>query len=820
MKKWKVSSIVDDQTLVAKIKDEMMKQIARFKLLKAKKSSKLQRSTALSESIGENYLMMKFLQNATKDIENAEEEFLEICLELTEDQCPSSCDITTPIRRIDGCCNNINQRDNGRAPKPFARSLEPAYADGIDGGVPRGGFNPSSLPNPRSVSRAVHRPEQGVRSANVSLMVMQFGQFLDHDVTLTPELEADCCDENLREDSVCFNIDVSTDEFFEGKTDCLPLSRSEAICQEGPREQFNLITAFVDGSNVYGSDEETAEGLRTKTDGLLRTHELGPTLPTRQDAGFESDEHQNPQDLVAGDIRATETPGLAGIHSLFVAEHNRIARTLKTRDPELNDEDLYQISRRVVIGELQNIVFSEFLPVVLGEEEVAEFGLNLPDSGVTTYDPTVVADITNEFATAAFRFGHSLIPNSVLLALNPVRTNTISCPIKDTFFRFEEFVIGSDLSGKAWKNMVRGIVEQKSPMMDASINNAVLDFLYCEENCDVPGGFSEDLAARNIQRGREHGLQPYTKYRESCGLTGLTDWSARPEEISEEDWMNLKMAYPNVMDIDLFVGGLAEKSNDDGLVGPTFGCLIGRQFQKLMSGDRFFFTHISSGAQNEKGLPVRTKTSIRNHTLGDVICANTGATETPGRVMEISPANNAISCSDRVDLDFDAILEELSPILEEQTVIRRGYSYQYFQYNKQRFEFKVKAEYDAHIAFDSDEDDSDLYEIVIGGWGNSLSMVRRGKQGPNLGTGTVDKGSSPGQRGWTETPSILSLSEYRAFWITTENVNSKLEIKVGKIGETTPFMTGTDPTPLNIQKVGLSAFTDVATYKFRITNSN
>ena len=69
MKKWKISSIVDDQMLVAKIKDDMLKEIARFKLLKAKKSSKLQRSTELSESIGENYRMMKCLQNATKDSE-------------------------------------------------------------------------------------------------------------------------------------------------------------------------------------------------------------------------------------------------------------------------------------------------------------------------------------------------------------------------------------------------------------------------------------------------------------------------------------------------------------------------------------------------------------------------------------------------------------------------------------------------------------------------------------------------------------------------------------------------------------------------------
>ena len=69
MKKWKISSIVDDQILVAKIKDDMLKEITRFKLLKAKKSSKLQRSTELSESIGENYRMMKCLQNATKDSE-------------------------------------------------------------------------------------------------------------------------------------------------------------------------------------------------------------------------------------------------------------------------------------------------------------------------------------------------------------------------------------------------------------------------------------------------------------------------------------------------------------------------------------------------------------------------------------------------------------------------------------------------------------------------------------------------------------------------------------------------------------------------------
>ena len=79
----------------------------------------------------------------------------------------------------------------------------------------------------------------------------------------------------------------------------------------------------------------------------------------------------------------------------------------------------------------------------------------------------------------------------------------------------------------------------------------------------------------------------------------------------------------------------------------------------------------------------------------------------------------------------------------------------------------MKTNYDAHIALDSDENDSDLYEIVIGGWGNKLSMVRRGKQGRNLGTGTVDMGSTAGQKGWTEVFSSYYYSYVYTFYLDT-----------------------------------------------------
>ncbi len=100
--------------------------------------------------------------------------------------------------------------------------------------------------------------------------------------------------------------------------------------------KFNAITAFVDASNVYGSDDATASDLRSFTDGKLKSSFVrGREVMPEDDQGV----------LFGGDIRVPENPGLSSLHTLFLREHNRIAEEIKAVGPNMNDEDIYQEAR-------------------------------------------------------------------------------------------------------------------------------------------------------------------------------------------------------------------------------------------------------------------------------------------------------------------------------------------------------------------------------------------------------------------------------------------------------------------------------------------
>lgn len=85
-------------------------------------------------------------------------------------------------RTADGSCNNLRYPNWGKSFSCFQRLLPPAYADGQS--APRVSVAGYPLPNPRVLSQVIHRDLN--YPATYTHMVMQYGQFLSHDITFTP----------------------------------------------------------------------------------------------------------------------------------------------------------------------------------------------------------------------------------------------------------------------------------------------------------------------------------------------------------------------------------------------------------------------------------------------------------------------------------------------------------------------------------------------------------------------------------------------------------------------------------------------------------
>ena len=101
-------------------------------------------------------------------------------------------------------------------------------------------------------------------------------------------------------------------------------------------------------------------------------------------------------------------------HTVWVREHNRLAKELSYLNPHWDDERLYQEARKIVIAENQHVTYNEWLPLVLGSDYMAELDILPVSYGYNNkYDSKVNPSILNSFAAAAFRFGHSLIQGTL-----------------------------------------------------------------------------------------------------------------------------------------------------------------------------------------------------------------------------------------------------------------------------------------------------------------------------------------------------------------------------------------------------------------------
>jgi len=467
-------------------------------------------------------------------------------------------------------------------------------------------------------------------------------------MALSPEVEEhDCCEHPETEN--CFPIYIPNDDpFYSDKKDatCQEFTRSDAFCDSGkalgsPREQYSIVTSFVDGSQIYSANEMDARKLRSFKNGKLKTNDnyLREMLP-------EFDGH-----MTAGDMRALDMPGLATMQTLFLREHNRVAGLLAEALGE-DDEQIYQKARRIVIAEYQNIVYNEYLPLILGPDSIYKYGLSI--AGPTSYDPTEDPSLINSFATAAYRFGHTLIQGLVNMAdVNDPESIVRVYQLRENFFNMDNYLRDN---GLGMEQLMAGLIGQHAQRYDRFVTEDVTNFLFMHFGEDTGVNkkrtFGADLVARNIQRGRDHGLPGYSKYRQLCRLRDLPPFrtGSHPSEMSLESWKMLSEVYETPDDIDLFVGGLAEFSLRGGLSGPTFNCIKSMMFKRVLNGDRFFFTH-----QNQAGSfsPKQLK-QLRRRTLRDVICENTEVAKARRNVFSLE--GKMMDCGRVNSLDMNTFL--------------------------------------------------------------------------------------------------------------------------------------------------------------------
>lgn len=486
------------------------------------------------------------------------------------------------FRSFDGSGNNKDNPTWGQINTQLLRFLPPAYDDGFS--APRArDANGKPLPNPRDISNAVINQygKSIPNSRNASAWIWVWGQFIDHDLTLTePHLPTS----PLSPIPVLNPNDPLYPLIFFARSDPFP---GTGTGSGNPRQQFNDINSYIDASQIYGTDADMAKFLRTNDGtGKLRSQitSRGEFLPFNDPVNPRR--NANPFQLppgslfIAGDPRSNENIALSALHTLFLREHNRLAKQFgATPDTDARaaalglsrDEYIYQTARAVVAAEIQAITYNEYLPLLLGKHALGKY---------EGYKPNVNATVSSEFAEAAFRIGHTQVaPEFIRLNNDGTSATTISL-LKGT--SNPQLLLNDGID-----SILLGLASQKEQEVDSMV---VEDL----RTVSLPGGVGFDLPAIDIERGRDHGLPSYNNVRAAFGLVRYKSFNQITSD--QKTVQRLRNAYglnpdgsDNVDAVDLVVGGMCEKHVKGGMVGELFSRIIADQFRRSRDGDRFFY---------------------------------------------------------------------------------------------------------------------------------------------------------------------------------------------------------------------------------------
>jgi hypothetical protein len=493
-------------------------------------------------------------------------------------------------RPIDEFANNLANPTWGQAGTDLLRIAPAAYANG---------YSTPSLandPGARFISNALNdqtdpnNPSQDlntVYSRSLSDFAYAWGKFIDHDMDLTKDNSGQRFDTSPGSPTDPMGTEPFTRSQYDPATGTGP---------GNPRQQINSITSFLDLSQVYGSDPATANALRSHVGGRMKTSP-GALLPYNNTTYFATpldmanDARQVPDAnlFAAGDRRANENIELTAIQTLFVRNHNCIADELHDLHPTWGDGLLYQEARKINIATEEIITYAEFLPAILGPNALPAYA---------GYNLNVNPNIATEFSTALFRFGHSLLSGTVGRNTNAgvdiadVNPNGAGIDLAQDFF--DPNLISANgttdpITGHTSSNIgpiLKAVADNGANEMDLLLIRQARNLLFGQ-----PGAGGTDLAACDVQRGRDHVLPDYNTMWAYYGLPRVTSFARITSNVTVQQ--ELQQVYGSVDNIDAFEGALAEDHVAGADVGPLIKAGLVDQFRRLRDGDRYFYLNES-----------------------------------------------------------------------------------------------------------------------------------------------------------------------------------------------------------------------------------
>jgi Animal haem peroxidase len=523
----------------------------------------------------------------------------------------------TQFRTADGSWNNLADPKEGAAGTRFLRNVDlsatgPEEEDRL------------LTPNPREISRHLltrpigpdGRPKmEPVKFLN--LLAASWIQFMNHDwishgdtdphnFIRVPLLDGDPARDRYRQTYLGI-----------GKTQADPTRKCQA--QPPCTSSINEVTHWWDGSQIYGSDQDTEKRLRSGDMGKMKLSDDG-LLPVEratdvEDAGF----------------RRNWWIGLTMLHTLFAREHNAICEMLYDAYPTWHDNRLFNVARLINAGVMAKIHSVEWTPAILPNQTL-ETGLNSNWYGLLTYlkpkakarktlsdvnirNPELGGIVGNPINRHHSPFGlseefvevyrlHSLLPETLQIRLRG------------------QTVVAEEVSLPATRQHGSVELTSKYAMSDLfySFGNqhpgalVLNNFPRFMQELSVAGNVFLDIGTVDIVRARERGVPRYNEFRRQLGLTEIRSFDDLTDDASV--LAKLRSAYPGtpdkVEDLDLLIGTLAEAYRPTGFgFGETVFQIFIVSASRRLQADRFYTDYYNEDVYTPEGLRWIDQTDLK-----------------------------------------------------------------------------------------------------------------------------------------------------------------------------------------------------------------